>query len=52
MTHLMDGYKRNERIIIDANPNDVLFRFGGEEFLMFLPVTEAEHAYEVAKRIR
>lgn len=31
---------------------DLLFRFGGEEFLVLLPDTDTETAYEIAQRIR
>lgn len=32
--------------------NDLVFRFGGEEFVVLLPETDAEQAIEIAKRIR
>jgi len=32
--------------------NDELFRFGGEEFLVILPDTDANHAWDIAERLR
>lgn len=35
-----------------AGPSDVPARFGGEEFVLLMPGTEKEQAWEVAERIR
>jgi len=40
---IANGYVRN---------NDILGRIGGEEFLVILPNTSSEQAYEIAERIR
>ena len=40
--------------IIEKNirKNDMLFRWGGEEFIIFLPQTECKNAFVVAQKIR
>ncbi|ALA68806.1 diguanylate cyclase [Geobacillus stearothermophilus 10] len=35
-----------------TRPNDLAFRFGGEEFLLFLPKTPQQDAIEVIERLR
>ncbi|KPD01049.1 diguanylate cyclase [Geobacillus thermocatenulatus] len=35
-----------------TRPNDLAFRFGGEEFLLFLPKTQEQDAAEVIERLR
>ncbi|MFC0296702.1 GGDEF domain-containing response regulator [Geobacillus jurassicus] len=35
-----------------TRPNDLAFRFGGEEFLLFLPKTMQHDAFEVIERLR
>lgn len=36
----------------NIRPSDFLFRIGGEEFCCLLPYTDADHAHQVAERIR
>lgn len=37
---------------LNFRPNDLLCRFGGEEFLIFLPMTTLDGAYQIAERFR
>lgn len=40
-------------ILLNAvRPYDLVVRYGGEEFLLFLPLNTAQEAFEVAERIR
>jgi len=45
---------RVAKIIVESLPRstDLAVRFGGEEFLVLMPLTDAEGAYTVAERIR
>ena len=36
----------------DARPQDIVGRFGGEEFIVFLPGAELEETYAFAERVR
>ncbi|MDD4911591.1 MAG: sensor domain-containing diguanylate cyclase [Sideroxydans sp.] len=49
-----DDVLRNVARLIKAQlrSNDVLARFGGEEFVVLLPQTGTQHACEIAERIR
>ena len=40
------------RIQANCRPYDIAGRYGGEEFLLVLPETDAQHARQVAERIR
>lgn len=39
-------------LLASARDSDIVCRYGGEEFCIALPGTEAEHAWQVAERIR
>ena len=41
-----------ENIRKPLRPNDMVARFGGEEFCVLLPETRVEHAVEIAERLR
>ena len=41
-----------ENIRKPLRPNDLVARFGGEEFCVLLPETRLEHAVEIAERLR
>jgi diguanylate cyclase (GGDEF)-like protein len=41
-----------ENIRKPLRPNDLVARFGGEEFCVLLPETRLEHALEIAERLR
>jgi len=41
-----------EALVAQARPNDVVARFGGEEFVVLLPDTEADAARSIAERLR
>lgn len=48
-----DALKRVSRILSQAvRKQDVVCRFGGEEFLVICPDTPVEHAYRYAERLR
>ncbi len=54
------GHQKGDEILIAVSRlaedtlrgTDTLFRFGGEEFMVILPHTELEEAYEIADRMR
>jgi diguanylate cyclase (GGDEF)-like protein len=39
-------------IMESLRPYDILFRFGGEEFMLVLPETELSNAFKIGERIR
>lgn len=54
------GHLAGDRVLIcvgenirkPLRPNDLVARFGGEEFCVLLPETRLEHAVEIAERLR
>jgi len=54
------GHQKGDEILISISQlvqgslrdTDILFRFGGEEFMILLPQTELEEAYDIADRTR
>jgi diguanylate cyclase (GGDEF)-like protein len=54
------GHQRGDEILIEVSRlvesslrnTDTLFRFGGEEFMVILPETDLDEAYEIADRMR
>jgi diguanylate cyclase (GGDEF)-like protein len=49
-----DGILRDSSTLVKAiiRKDDIFCRYGGEEFVILLPATEAKTAYELAERIR
>lgn len=54
------GHQSGDQVLRDVaqfiksqlRPSDIIARYGGEEFVVLLPHTGAEHAMEIAERIR
>lgn len=54
------GHSKGDEILADVSSilksgirnTDILGRWGGEEFIILLPSTEAKHAYQIAERLR